>query len=131
MEATCSSETSAGFKRTTRRYIPEDRTLHNHRSENLGSYIGEVFWNALYNKNTFNVTSVLLALLLSDCAVNGAVLCITKCAEGKNTRRCFILHLQTAGRLLLETVQQRCNEDTTLDINGLRFIDHLLRPHIF
>jgi hypothetical protein len=29
MEATCSSETSNDFQRTTRRYIPEDRTLHN------------------------------------------------------------------------------------------------------
>jgi hypothetical protein len=29
------SETSAGFYRTTRRYNPEDRTLHNHRCENL------------------------------------------------------------------------------------------------
>jgi hypothetical protein len=34
-----SSETSDGFQRTTRRYIPEDRTLHNHRCENLKSYI--------------------------------------------------------------------------------------------
>jgi hypothetical protein len=35
---TCSSETSAGFQRTTRRYTPEERTLHNHRCENLKSY---------------------------------------------------------------------------------------------
>jgi hypothetical protein len=28
-----SSETSADFKRTTRRYFPEDRSLHNHRCE--------------------------------------------------------------------------------------------------
>jgi hypothetical protein len=27
MEATCSSETSVDFQRTTRRYVPEDRTL--------------------------------------------------------------------------------------------------------
>jgi hypothetical protein len=37
-EATCSSETSVNFQRTTRRYILEDRTLHNHRCENLKSY---------------------------------------------------------------------------------------------
>jgi hypothetical protein len=36
MDAT-SSETTAHFQRTTRRYIPEDRTLHNHRCENLRS----------------------------------------------------------------------------------------------
>jgi hypothetical protein len=34
----CSSETSEDFRRSTRRYIPEDRTLHNHRCENLISY---------------------------------------------------------------------------------------------
>jgi hypothetical protein len=38
MEAICSSETSVLFQRTTRRYIPEARTLHNHRCETLKSY---------------------------------------------------------------------------------------------
>jgi hypothetical protein len=38
MEATCSSETPVDFQQTTRRYTPEDRTLHNHCSENLKSY---------------------------------------------------------------------------------------------
>jgi hypothetical protein len=38
MEATCSSETSVNFQRTTRRYISEDSTLHNHRCENLKSF---------------------------------------------------------------------------------------------
>jgi hypothetical protein len=37
MEAICSSETYADFQRTTRRYIPEDRT-HNHSCGNLISY---------------------------------------------------------------------------------------------
>jgi hypothetical protein len=36
-EAICSSETSVDFHQTTWRYIPEDRTLHNHRCENLKS----------------------------------------------------------------------------------------------
>jgi hypothetical protein len=38
MEVTCSSETSADFQRTIWRYIPKDRALHNHHSENLKSY---------------------------------------------------------------------------------------------
>jgi hypothetical protein len=38
MEAISSSETSVDTQRTTRRYIPEDCTLHNHRCENLESY---------------------------------------------------------------------------------------------
>jgi hypothetical protein len=39
MEAICSSETSVDIQRITLCYIPEDSTLHNHRSENLESYI--------------------------------------------------------------------------------------------
>jgi hypothetical protein len=35
MKASCSSETSVDVQRNTRRYIPVDRTLHNHRCENL------------------------------------------------------------------------------------------------
>jgi hypothetical protein len=38
IEAFCSSETSVVAQRTTRRYIPEDDTLHKHRCENLKSY---------------------------------------------------------------------------------------------
>jgi hypothetical protein len=38
MEAICSFETSVEFQRTTRRYIPDDSTLHNHRCETLKSY---------------------------------------------------------------------------------------------
>jgi hypothetical protein len=38
MEVMCRSETSAYTQRTTRRYISEDSTLHNHRCENLKSY---------------------------------------------------------------------------------------------
>jgi hypothetical protein len=39
MEAICSSEMSVETQRTTRRHIPEDDTIHNHRCENLKSYI--------------------------------------------------------------------------------------------
>jgi hypothetical protein len=38
MEAMSSSETSVVTQRTTRRNIPEDDTLQNHRYENLKSY---------------------------------------------------------------------------------------------
>jgi signal-transduction protein with cAMP-binding, CBS, and nucleotidyltransferase domain len=61
MEATCFSEKSVDFQRTTRRYIPEDRTLHDHRCENLKSYISVAYfrdddrtideeWNVKYLK---------------------------------------------------------------------------------
>jgi hypothetical protein len=36
-KAICSSETFVDFQRITRCYIPEDRTLHNHRCENQKS----------------------------------------------------------------------------------------------
>jgi hypothetical protein len=39
MEAICSSETLVDFRLATRRYIPEDKILHNHRCENFKSYI--------------------------------------------------------------------------------------------
>jgi hypothetical protein len=38
MEVICSSETPVDFQRTIWGYIPEDRTLHNLRCENLKSY---------------------------------------------------------------------------------------------
>jgi hypothetical protein len=41
MEATYSSETSVDNQRSTRRYIPEDGTLHNHRCENL-KFVGNI-----------------------------------------------------------------------------------------
>jgi hypothetical protein len=40
-----SSETSVDFQQTTRRYIPEDSTFHNHRSENFKS---NVYWYGPY-----------------------------------------------------------------------------------
>jgi hypothetical protein len=39
VEAICSPETSVEFQRTTRRYIPEERTINNHRCENLKLYL--------------------------------------------------------------------------------------------
>jgi hypothetical protein len=44
MEAIRSSETSGTTQRTTRRHIPEEDTLQNHRCENLKSY-GFLFVN--------------------------------------------------------------------------------------
>jgi hypothetical protein len=44
MEAICSFETSADFQWTTQCYVPEDSTLHNHRCENLRSYIPNVYF---------------------------------------------------------------------------------------
>jgi hypothetical protein len=38
MEGQCSSETTVDLQRTIRREIPDERTLHNHRYENLKSY---------------------------------------------------------------------------------------------
>jgi hypothetical protein len=41
MKATCSCEMSVDFQR---RYIPEDRTLHNHLCDNFKSYILYIFF---------------------------------------------------------------------------------------
>jgi hypothetical protein len=56
MEATCSSETSADFQWTTRRYTPDDRTLDNHRCENLESYISKKYF---HNYADFCVTLII------------------------------------------------------------------------
>jgi hypothetical protein len=42
-EVTCSSEALVDFQRTTRDYIPEDRTLHNQRCKNL-KFWHQVVW---------------------------------------------------------------------------------------
>jgi hypothetical protein len=39
VDAIYSSETSVDFQPTRRHYIPKDSTLHNHRCENLKSYV--------------------------------------------------------------------------------------------
>jgi hypothetical protein len=44
MEATCSSETSAGFQRTTRRYIPEDSNCSNILQKLLPLYCSRVLF---------------------------------------------------------------------------------------
>jgi hypothetical protein len=50
MEGTCSSKMLVAFQRTTRRYIPEVGTHHNHCCENLKSY------TTLYNfKPTYKI----------------------------------------------------------------------------
>jgi hypothetical protein len=48
MEAISSSETSVETQRTTRRRIPEDDTLQNHRCENLKSYRDKAFGKYMY-----------------------------------------------------------------------------------
>jgi hypothetical protein len=50
-EVTFSSETSVDFQRTTKRYIPEDSTLHYYRCENLKSYKKRC--DHFYNKFAF------------------------------------------------------------------------------
>jgi hypothetical protein len=51
VEATCSSETSADFERTTWRCMPDDRTRHNRRCENHKSFINHY----LYTSEFLNV----------------------------------------------------------------------------
>jgi hypothetical protein len=68
MEAICSSETSVDFQWTTRRYIPEDRTLHNHRFENLKLY--KILYIASTGKRNLLIYQHFLGvslILLTDC----------------------------------------------------------------
>jgi hypothetical protein len=52
------SETSVYFQRTTQFYIPEDRTLYNHRSENFKSYYYD-FVGAKYDSEVTDVSNEL------------------------------------------------------------------------
>jgi hypothetical protein len=48
MDAIYSFDTSVEFQHTTKRYVPEDSTIHDHRCENLKSYLAPTvedwFW---------------------------------------------------------------------------------------
>jgi hypothetical protein len=63
MEAKCSSETSVVLQQATRRYIPEDSTLHNHCFENLKSYI--IFRLSEEKNSEFENVETLLSFLLT------------------------------------------------------------------
>jgi hypothetical protein len=81
MEAVYSVETSADFELTTRRYIPEESKLNNHRCENLMSCI--------------NGTSPLIFLqgfsLLDDITVSSAN------TSASNTRKIIM----TGGKIMI------------------------------
>jgi hypothetical protein len=65
MEGICSSETSTNFQRATRRYNPEDSTLHNHRCENLKS-CKQVFEYFRTMQNIFKLHGHVLKVCLLD-----------------------------------------------------------------
>jgi hypothetical protein len=58
----CSSEMAIDFQRTTRLSIPDDRTLHNHRCENLQSYKVYV---VLQSKETYTVLNLVSKKILA------------------------------------------------------------------
>jgi hypothetical protein len=60
MKAILSSETSVHFTRSTRRHIPKDDILHNHRCENLKSYIESTHFH-IRKASTFSNSSAKFA----------------------------------------------------------------------
>jgi hypothetical protein len=52
MEASCPSKTSLDFQQTIWRYVPEDRTLHNHQCENLKFCTNNTIPDCIYLKYT-------------------------------------------------------------------------------
>jgi hypothetical protein len=52
------------FQRTTRCYIPEDRTLHNHRYEELKSYILCIFFFFYRLYSPFGPWSLLFSFMI-------------------------------------------------------------------
>jgi hypothetical protein len=57
MKVTCSSETTVDFQRTTRLFIPEGRTIHNHRCENLRKYLPVIKQNLEVENSELRVHS--------------------------------------------------------------------------
>jgi hypothetical protein len=77
MEATCSSETSVGFQRITRRYVSADRTLETRRNGNLRFYkTGNVriLWKLEHRSVLLSILSIRfqfkIALLREICKIN-------------------------------------------------------------
>jgi hypothetical protein len=71
IDAICSSETLVDFQRTTRRYIPEDiassTPFHNHRCENLKSYIFLIVFHVIFLTGSyFFNAAVLVAEIMQD-----------------------------------------------------------------
>jgi hypothetical protein len=62
IKATCSSETSVDFQQSTRCYIPEDITLHNHRCENLKSLLT---WSPVYFAQLLPLRAMVLSMLVT------------------------------------------------------------------
>jgi hypothetical protein len=67
MQATRSTETEGDFLRTTRRYIPEERTLHNHRCDNLKPHIINCTLRRYITISKFSYTRISLFLHVDVC----------------------------------------------------------------
>jgi hypothetical protein len=63
MEVSCPSKTSVDFQQTPWRYVPEDRTLHNHECENLKSYTDKTIIGGIYLKYKMMLKALLLEFL--------------------------------------------------------------------
>jgi hypothetical protein len=61
----CSSETSVDFQRSTQRYIRKNRTRHEHRCQNIRSYL-----SSLLVQKTFGLMESERRPILLDAAMN-------------------------------------------------------------
>jgi hypothetical protein len=73
IEAICSSEMSVDSQRTTWRYIPEDSTLHNHRCEDLKTFMFRKYVGVML---IFPITVAMLSKALNVFArSNAGIVC--------------------------------------------------------
>jgi hypothetical protein len=89
MEAICSSEMSVDFQRTTRRYIREGRTLHNHRCENHKSYK-----HRDCTKNAVLVRKLGGAKVKSSACISRVFLCVAQmaCQTSRNKNHSSLVY---------------------------------------
>jgi hypothetical protein len=81
MEAICSSETSVDTQQATRRYIPEDGTLHNHRCENLKIFRLIFPTNILY-------AFLIFPSMLNKCPISSSLIWLPQQYRAKCTSKC-------------------------------------------
>jgi hypothetical protein len=113
MEATWSSEASVGFQRTSRHYIPEDRTLHNHRCENLKSYISSsvlpFMFSFLFQFRIYSWScesySHLVGFLRQGIGPSHSIYCTGRCKIYED-----IIHSQMRFELMITVVERSMTE---------------------
>jgi hypothetical protein len=110
IEATYSCETSVLLQRTTRRCIPEDRTVHNHHCENLiltdlhelsSLSFSCILWHTTYDKSIKIYHDCPIPLYCSYSHSHFTLRSLMTCQPSLNSLNTIIFDIHTCGRTFL------------------------------